>query len=302
MGPATAYVFPGQGAQIVGMGRALLGSSDRACRLFAEASEALHFNLAGLCLEGPEEELTRTENAQPALLALGVAAYERALELGAPRPTFMAGHSLGEYTALTCAGAIRYADAVRLVRERGLLMAAAKRGAMVAVIGVPAGPVEEACLEASQAGECVVVANYNSEMATVISGEPGAVGRAVERLERGGAVTKALKTDGAFHSPLMRDAAAKLADVLASIEVDAPSLPVISNVTATPFEPGRVRDLLVEQTTHPVLWTKSMAYLVERGLGQVVEFGPGKGLARMFKTACRGLQCVSTETGELEGP
>jgi [acyl-carrier-protein] S-malonyltransferase len=294
------FVFPGQGAQAVGMARDLLDHSAIARELFAQASAILGFDLAKLCREGPVDELLRTENAQPALLVHGVAAYQRYREAGGAAPAFMAGHSLGEYTALTCAGAIRFADAVRVVRERGVVMAAARRGAMVAVIGKPAGPIEEACREASQAGAQVVVANYNSEMATVISGDGDAVKQVVERLERSGAVSKALRTDGAFHSPLMRDAAATLSEVLAGVDLREPEVPVISNVTALPFERGSMRELLVSQMTHPVLWTRVMAYLVEHGVTRVVELGPGKTLGRLFKTAHAKLQCLSSETGVLE--
>jgi [acyl-carrier-protein] S-malonyltransferase len=174
----TIFAFPGQGAQAVGMARQLLADSPLARNLFAEASDLLGFDLARLCLDGPADELLRTDHAQPALLVHGVAAYQRYRHDGGPLPAFMAGHSLGEYTALTCAGALDFRDAVRVVRERGLAMAAARRGAMVAVIGVPVGPIDEACRDASRPGSPVVVANYNSEMATTPSTRPSSASSA----------------------------------------------------------------------------------------------------------------------------
>jgi [acyl-carrier-protein] S-malonyltransferase len=283
----TAFVFPGQGSQKVGMGRALHDAYPESRAVFAEVDEALGYSLSKLCFEGPEADLTLTANAQPAILATSVAAL-RALEARAPlRPVAVAGHSLGEYSALVAAGALRLADAVRLVHMRGKFMqdaVPAGQGAMAAIIGLSADDVATVCREA--AGKDVVsAANLNGGGQTVIAGHKEAVDRACAAAKgRGAKLVKLLAVSAPFHCALMQPAADRLATELARVEVKAPEVPVVSNVEAKPNQDaGRVKDLLARQVTAPVRWEESVQCLAGLGVEAVVEVGAGNVLGGLVR-------------------
>ncbi|MBA2629443.1 MAG: ACP S-malonyltransferase, partial [Thermoleophilaceae bacterium] len=286
MGKA-ALLFPGQGSQAVGMGRALAQAHPVAGDAFAEADAVLGFPLSALLFEGPPDELTRTANAQPALLAHGVAAARVLVELGA-RPRIAAGHSLGEFSALVVAGALSFESALRAVRRRGELMAAAgeaRPGTMAAVLGLDDAAVAALCAEASAGREVVVPANLNAPRQVVVSGDVAAVARAGELARaRGAKRVLPLQVSGAFHSPLMAPVAEGLRAALEGVPVEDARFPVVSNVTAEPVvEAGEIRRLLVAQVTSPVRWNESMARMVKLGYADFVECGPGRvltGLAR----------------------
>jgi [acyl-carrier-protein] S-malonyltransferase len=270
-------VFPGQGSQFVGMGRAVIERDVAARRTFEEASDALGYDLATLCLEGPREMLEQTERAQPAVVACSVAIYralERCLEL---EPVCAAGHSLGEFSALVCAGAMALSDAVRLVESRARLMrdAAPPESAMAAVVGCPAEAVERACaLQAAVFGQ-VSVANYNSDDQTVISGVGAAVSAVCEVLERTGAVTQRLKISVPCHSPLMQAAVPEFEHALSSLVLAKPRWPVISNASLRPFDGGDSgRSWLSRQLSSPVRWRDVMQRLLLADPRAFLEIGP----------------------------
>lgn len=281
---ATAYLFPGQGSQSIGMGRALATAESLARSTWEEADKVLGFSLSGLAFDGAEAELQRTENAQPALLVASIASLRvlQDRELLAP-PSYLAGHSLGEYTALVAASSLSFADAVRLVRRRGELMAQEgdrTGGSMAAVIGPSPEQVTEA---AAVSG--AEVANRNSPEQTVISGETTAVERACEILRAAGARrVLPLSVSGAFHSSLMRGLADEFAEVVAGINFNAPSSPVVSNVNARPLRTvAEIRRELVEQLYSPVNWVQTLYFLQGEGIESFVEIGPGKVLTGLVK-------------------
>lgn len=303
----VAFLFPGQGSQVVGMGKALADASPAARAAFEEADDALGYSLSALCFEGPEEALRRTQNTQPALLTTSVAAL-RALEERAGRavvPAALAGHSLGEWSALVAAGAMRFFDAVRLVRERGRLMQQAVpegRGRMIAVMGIPADPVRALCDAVSaETGQVCAPANFNSPEQTVVSGTAEAVTALEPRLTAAGAKkVVALPVSAPFHCPLMQPAADGLAEALARTEIIAPGAPVYSNVEATPNrDPARVKPLLVEQVTAPVRWTEIVRAMVTHGETLALELGSGKVLTGLARRIDRTLKVVPV--GEPEG-
>ena len=282
-----AFVFPGQGSQKVGMGRVWADASEEARRTFEEADEVLGFPLSRLCWEGPEEELGLTANTQPALLTASVAML-RALEVLAPalRPVAVAGHSLGEYSALVAAGSLSFADALRLVRRRGELMQEAVPvgvGAMAAILGMDADAVAAVAADASQ-GEVCAVANLNGPGQTVIAGHKEAVDRAAALAkERGARKVTILAVSAPFHSPLMRPAREGLTPLLEATEFRDPRVPVVANVDAAPVATGAAaRDALARQIDGPVRWVESVLFM-EEGLGveAFVEVGPGNVLAGM---------------------
>jgi len=292
-----AFVFPGQGSQKVGMGRVWADASPEARRTFEEADEALGFPLSRLCWEGPEEELNLTANTQPALVAAAVAVY-RALGALAPElaPVAVAGHSLGEYSALVAAGALGFADALRLVRRRGELMQEAVpvgQGAMAAIIGMDAEAIAAIAADSATADEVCAVANYNGPSQTVIAGSKGAVDRAVVLAkERGARKATLLAVSAPFHSPLMRPAREGMAPLLAATEFRAPRVPVVTNVDAAPVASGdAARDALVRQIDSPVRWVESILWMEEAlGVEAFVEVGPGNvlsGLNRRIVKAAR---------------
>ena len=281
-----AFLFPGQGSQAVGMGRAFAETSGAAKRVFEEANDALGFDLTRVIFEGPEAALALTANTQPAVLTTSVAAAAACAERGLT-PALAAGHSLGEYSALVVAGALRLADAVRLVRRRGELMQAAVpvgTGAMAAVMGIGLPVVEQVCAEAAQ-GEVVEVANVNSEAQIVIAGHRTAVERAVAGArERGGRKSVLLPVSAPFHCSLMTPAAEGLARELARVSVSDPSIPIVRNVdggvTRTAAD---VVPFLLRQVASPVRWTACVRRLAAEGATAFVEVGPGRvlsGLAR----------------------
>lgn len=287
------------------MGRDLAAASAAARATFEEADDVLGLPLSRLCFEGPESDLTRTSNAQPAILAHSVAAL-RALGDHAGEPELAAGHSLGEFTAYVAAGALSFADALRVVRRRGELMEAGGRvrpGTMAALIGIDESAVDALCRRASEDGGECVAANYNAPGQIVISGDVGAIDRAVDLAREAGA-RRALRLNvsGAFHSPLMRDALPGLAAALDAATLDEPAFPVVSNVTAEPVrDPTTARRLLIEQLTAPVRWSACVDTMLEAGARQFLEVGPGSVLAGLLKRIARDREVRTIGTAlELE--
>lgn len=297
-----AFVFPGQGSQAVGMARDLYEGSPAAQALLDQLAAAVDFPLLDLMFEGPAEELTRTEHAQPALLAHSLAANLLLREAGLA-PEAVGGHSLGEYSACVAAGVLSAADGVRLVRQRGLFMAEAGQevgGTMAAVLGMEAADLEAAMAPAREVG-AVVLANLNASGQIVISGEEAAVKRAGELASAAGAKrVLPLNVSGAFHSPLMAPAAEKLGLALQAVSFADAAVPVVSNVDATPRTAAEdVRSALLAQLTGAVRWQDCMAALVGLGVTTFVEVGPGKVLANMLKRAAPEAQVYNADT--LEG-
>jgi [acyl-carrier-protein] S-malonyltransferase len=276
-----ALLFPGQGSQQVGMGRDVCEGSAAARAVFERADAVLGFSLSKLCFEGPEEELRRTEIQQPALLATSIALLRALEEHAPPRPAFVLGHSLGEYSALVAAGALRLEDAIALVHARGRFMqeaVAPGKGAMAAVLGAPLEVVAEACRKAAaETGSVVAPANLNAPEQTVIAGEAGAVARASELAKAAGAKRAVpLAVSAPFHCELMRPAAEQLAAELARIRFEAPRVPVVSNVEAAPNQDAaRIPALLEQQVTAPVRFVECVRALVGLGVTRVLEVGPG---------------------------
>jgi [acyl-carrier-protein] S-malonyltransferase len=292
-----AFCFPGQGSQDVGMGRAIAAEFPAAQAVFDEASEAVGFDVARLCFEGPIEELTRTEMQQPALVATSIACL-RAVESVGIKPDFVIGHSVGEYSALAAAGAVSDRDALYLVRERGRAMEEAARrhpGAMAAVLGLEDKVVEELC-----AGiENVWPANYNCPGQVVVSGENAAVDRLLEEASAAGArKTVKLRVSGAFHSPLVARAADALHPALAAVGWNDPAPPFMSTVSARLEGARRFVDLLVEQLTGPVKFTQAVRGLAKEGVGMFVEIGPGQVLSGLLRRCDRSLQTISVSDPE----
>lgn len=298
----TSFLFPGQGSQAPGMGQALAEAFPIARQTFEEADDALGFSISKLCFEGPEEELKRTELTQPAILTTSVAAL-RALGAARPdlAPRYVAGHSLGEWSALVAAGSLAFRDAIRLVRERGRLMQAAVpegEGAMLAVLGLAPEVVGELCAEVSAAtGVVFAPANFNSPEQTVVSGSAAAVALAQTKLTEAGAKRVVpLPVSAPFHSPMMAPAAEGLRMALEPIELGELSVPVITNVEAAPnADANRVKALLVDQVTAPVRWVESMRALVSAGETQALEIGPGKVLMGLARRIDRSLKVSSIE-------
>jgi [acyl-carrier-protein] S-malonyltransferase len=293
-----AFLFPGQGSQEVGMGRALAEGSRAAAAVWAEADAALGFPLSRLCFDGPASDLALTANTQPAVLTASVAAAAALAERGVT-PGLAAGHSLGEYSALVVAGALRFPDAVRLVRRRGEFMQEAVpvgTGAMAALLGVDLAVAEQACAEAAQ-GEVVGIANINSPGQVVIAGHRAAVERAVAAATaRGGKKSVMLPVSAPFHSALMKPAADRLAAELERVEVSAPRIPVVRNVdggvTTTADE---VKPFLVQQVASPVRWTDCTERLAREGATAFLEVGPGRVLTGLLKRTLEGVRGHAVE-------
>jgi [acyl-carrier-protein] S-malonyltransferase len=297
-----AFVFPGQGSQSVGMLAALGESSAVVRETFAEASQALGADLWSLVQQGPEEKLNDTRWTQPALLTAGVATYRAWLAAGGPSPALMAGHSLGEYSALVCAGALTLGDAVQLVAERGRLMQEAVppgSGAMAAVLGLDDEAVRAACAQAAQ-GDVVEAVNLNAPGQVVIAGSKDAVARAIDACKVAGAKRAVvLPVSVPSHCALMRPAAEQLAVKLASVSLVVPGTPVVNNVDVQVAESaGQVRDALVRQLFSPVRWVETVSRLAADGAGLIVECGPGKVLTGLNKRIARDAECVCVQDPE----
>ena len=297
---SVAYIFPGQGSQYAGMGRELAEHFAASRAVFQEADEALGFALSELCFRGPAEALQLTENTQPAILTVSVAALRAVEAEGFPRPAYVAGHSLGEYSALVAAGALSLTDAVRTVRARGRYMQEAVPvgvGAMAAILGAEAGAVEEACREAAQ-GEVCSPANINSPKQIVIAGHAGAVDRALEILKARG-VRKAVKlpVSAPFHCALMLPAQERLAEDLGRVAFRDLSVPLVTNVDARAVERGgEARASLVRQVSSPVRWRESIEWLAgEAGVTTFVEVGPGKVLTGLVRQTAPEVRCLNVE-------
>jgi len=296
----AALLFPGQGAQSVGMGRDLAEGYPAARAVFEEAGRRTGIDIARLCFEGPQEELSRSDVAQPAILTVSIAALRAMAEAAgaAPQPPAAAGLSLGEYSALVAADCLSFADAVQLVQRRGRYMQEAcdaLPGTMYSVIGLEDARVEQACREARRdTGQGVWPANYNCPGQLVISGREEAAAAAVRACTALGARKAVrLRVAGAFHTEMMQPAADKLAADLETVELRRPRFPVVANVTAEPVnEPDQVRDLLVRQITSPVRWQACMEWFLAQGVAEFYEVGPGRVLQGLLKRTDRSASCT----------
>jgi [acyl-carrier-protein] S-malonyltransferase len=292
----VAYIFPGQGAQTVGMGKDLYDNFDSVKTLFKQADDAVGFALSKIFFEGPEEELKKTSNAQPALVAVSMAYLKAAQEAGGknlPAPSFMAGHSLGEYTALAAANAIDFSTAVYLAKERGRLMYEAglkTPGGMMAMIGIDEAALAEVCKATG-----TVIANINSPGQLVISGALENIAKAGEMAKaKGAARAIPLQVSGAFHSPLMQPAVEGMTQILGKVTFKDPSVPIIANVTALPLTHGsQIKDELLKQLCSSVQWQRSVEYMVENGVGKFIEIGSGKVLAGLVKRISKESEMVN---------
>jgi [acyl-carrier-protein] S-malonyltransferase len=312
----TAFIFPGQGSQYVDMGRDLYETCPEARSLFDEANAIMGFSLSKLCFEGPKEELGDTINTQPAILAMSVACFkvlstrykmlrEKGREHLRPRtlnlePAFVAGHSMGEYTALVAAGALDFADGLKLARGRGRVKEAGERnpGGMAAVLGLEAETLDEICQLASrETGEIVQLANYNSPGQIVISGHREALEQAMELAkEQGAKRVIPLAVSIASHSPLMQTAAEAFASTVAQVDFHQPRVPVVANVTAAPITTvAEIRKELVEQLTSTVRWVESVQYMIAQGVTTFVEIGPKNVLTGLIRRIDKSVQTVNLE-------
>ncbi|MBM4349688.1 MAG: ACP S-malonyltransferase [Deltaproteobacteria bacterium] len=294
----TAFVFPGQGSQAVGMGKELCDHFKVAREIFEEADDTLRFSISGLCFEGPEEALKLTENTQPAVLTASIAALRVLRAERGIQPELTAGHSLGEYSALVASGALSFAEAVQIVRLRGKFMQEAVpvgEGTMAAILGMEWEEVEKVCEEASS-GEVLSPANFNCPGQIVVAGHTKAVERAIELVKQKGKKAMPLQVSAPFHSPLMKPAGVRLSEALQGTTIKELRIPVVTNVEAKAnLEPERVKPLLVEQVSSPVRWEESMRRMVEEGIERVLEIGPGKVLSGLMKRIDS-----KVETGNIE--
>ncbi|MCK6486594.1 MAG: ACP S-malonyltransferase [Phycisphaerae bacterium] len=301
----TAVIFPGQGAQVVGMGRDFVERSAAARRTFEDANRILGFDLADLCFSGPAERLNATDISQPAIFVTSVAVWSAIQEDSALaaeiRPDASAGLSLGEYTALWLAEALSFEDALRLVNRRGQLMqraAEARPGGMVSVMGLNSDQIDQVVHEAA-CNDVLVASNFNAPGQTVLSGDQVACERVPPIVERLGGRAAALRVAGAFHSPLMQSAAEELKTALAATTVNAPRIPVAANVTGDYHEdPERIRALLYTQVARPIHWHASIERLIRDGIERFVEVGPGRVLTGLMRSIDRSVQAVNISTAQ----
>jgi [acyl-carrier-protein] S-malonyltransferase len=294
--PSLALVFPGQGSQRAGMGRDLVAASPAAAAVFAAADEALGFSLSGLCFDGPEDALTETINAQPAILTASIAALATAIETAtiSNRPAFVAGHSLGEYSALVACGALDFETSVRLVRERGRLMEEAGRtapGTLAAIVGLDEAAVDAICKDSG-----AEAANYNAPTQTVVGGTPEAVERACRLAKERGGRGLPVKVSGAFHTSLMEPAARTFTAVLEHSEISDAVIPLAGNVSGEIITTAQeVRLDLEEQVRRPVRWRQSIDAMAARGVQSLIEVGPGKILTAQLKRSHPDLVVAAIE-------
>lgn len=298
---AFAFIFPGQGAQQVGMGRCLYERFPTAKQIFSQANDILGFNLTRVCFQGPEDELKQTRLTQPAIFVHSVVVAQLLKENGYT-PFMAAGHSLGEYSALVAAEAMKFETALQVVKERGQQMqkaGALNPGTMAAIVGLDFEVIQRLCQEAANAG-IVQPANFNSPGQVVISGSIAGVHRAMDLARESGAKRVVeLEVSGAFHSPLMQTASAGLNQALAAAEIGPARVPIYANVTAKPVtEAGVILELLKQQLTHPVRWCESVENMIADGALQFIEAGPGNVLTGLLKRINRTVKCRAIGTAE----
>lgn len=298
-----AFIFPGQGSQKVGMGQDIYEKNAQAQQIFDEADEVLGYSLTELCFHGPEESLRLTANTQPAILTTSIALY-RALQERLPlTPDFVAGHSLGEYSALVVAGAMSFRDAVATVHKRGTYMemaVPAGLGAMSAVMNLARDRLDEVCRSVSKEGHVVEPANYNSPGQIVISGHASAVKEAGEKAAEAGARRVIpLSVSGPFHSSLMQPAGERLQAALDEVSIEDAQVPVVANVTARAIhQANQIRELLIKQVASPVLWEDSVRFMMNQGVTTFVEIGPGNVLSGLVKKVDRKVKTISIQDME----
>jgi len=296
------FVFPGQGSQKIGMLADIAARDGLVTETFAEASEALGYDLWALAQQGEPEAINQTEVTQPLLLTASVALWKLWLARDGARPSIMAGHSLGEWSALVCADVLEFSDAVRMVRNRGKYMQSAVppgKGSMAAIIGLDDDAVRTACEQSASVG-VVVPVNFNSVGQVVIAGETAAVERAMSACQEAGARRAALLPVSApFHTELMQPAAERLAEDLSAVHFNAPTTPILHNVTVEEqLDPALIRSQMIEQITAPVPWVSTVTALKERGVSQLIECGPGKVLGGLIKRIDREMTTQSIDTPE----